>query len=102
MQLLKDIAVAIAVVVSAFSFYEVKLKPIYVCDIQGIVKEYVSQLKKSPMDYKEKEARLEDFMIRLKRILNSYGTVYAKGSVTGRRVKDITREVKTALWNINF
>ena len=102
MQLLKDIAVAIAVVVSAFSFYEAKLKPVYVCDVQGIVKEYVSRLKESTIDYREKEARLEDFMVRLKYILNRYGTVYTKGSVTGRRVRDITQEVKTAIMKDRF
>ena len=94
MQLLRDIAVAVAIVLSAFSLYDTRIKPVYVCDINAIIKEYTATLKKTKLSYFEKQRRLEEFMYVLKSILSKYGTVYSKGVVVGRNVKDITQEVK--------
>ncbi len=101
MSLLRDILIALALVISAFAYYEAKIKPIYICDIQGLVKEYISILNKENIKYEEKEKRLEDFMYSLRQVLNEYGTVYKKGTVTGKRVVDITPDVRTRLFGVS-
>lgn len=101
MSLLRDILLAITVVLSGFAYYEAKLKPVYVCDIQAIVKEYVNYLKDSRISYKDKEEMLANFMYHLREILNAYGTVYKKGAVTGGKVRDITPEVKAKLLGVS-
>lgn len=101
MSLLRDILLAIAMVLSGFAYYEAKLKPIYVCDIQAIVKEYVHYLKNSKVSYEDKEKMLTSFMHELRKTLNTYGTVYKKGAVTGGKVRDITSEVRAKLFGIS-
>ncbi len=98
MQLLRDIALAVAVVLSVFAVYDTRIKPIYVCDITALVSEYTMTLKDSKLSYQEKQERLENFMYRLKGILDRYGKVYKKGVVAGRNVKDITPEVRAELF----
>ena len=101
MQLLRDLALAVAVVLSAFAVYDTRIKPIYVCDINALVSEYTMALKDAKLSYREKQERLEDFMYRLREVLNQYGTVYKKGIVVGKNIKDITPEVRAELFGVS-
>jgi len=101
MQLFRDLAVAIAIVLSAFAIYDTRIKPIYVCDFNALISAYTMRLKDEKVSYEEKQRRLENFMFALKEIVDRYGVVYKKGTVSGNRVVDITEQVRAELFGVS-